>query len=124
MIDVTFSLNGDPWSDKLSTYRVDYVYEYKTLVTTIDGTEYGRRRIRPTLVFSFIPLSEFDCARLYSALSNTYVTADFTDPNTGETHTGEFRVISSLSDIFGLNSVDGNRYYKVSTIQMRMRTVL
>ena len=124
MIDVTFTLNGVNYSQLLSTYSVTHVVEYPTTVTAIDGTEYGYGRRRPTITFSLIPLTDAQSATLYDTLLSTNVLCVYTDPQLGRTASASMRVTSNIESVFGLRSVDGNRYYKGGQITLRQRTVL
>lgn len=124
MIDITFTLNGTDYSSLLSTYTVTYEVEYSEVVTAIDGTEYGSARKRPSITFSLIPLSDSQTAALYSAIQSMNVSCTYTNPYSGTTATGNMRVVTNLESVFGLKSINGNRYYKGSEITLRQRTVL
>ena len=124
MIDVTLQFNEYDLSDKLSTYAVSHEVETFESVTTLDGTEHTATRIRPTIRFALVPLSDDDAAEVYDALKVITAEAYYTDPNTGGERYGTMRLTSNLEAVFGLRSVDGNRYYKGGTLTMRQRNVL
>ncbi len=123
MIDVTFVINNTDYSPLLSTYSVDYNVEEICSVTTMDGAEHVRSRKRPVITFSLIPLTDEQCAALYTALSGINVTVQYTDPNQG-VRTASMRVSSSIKSAFRLRSIDGNRYYKGDKITLRQNTVV
>ena len=124
MIDVTFMLNGNDWHELLSTYEPDQVPEIPTSLKTMDGTEHGRTRFRPVLIFSLIPLTDAQTALLFSDLNGGEVEVVYTDPNLTEVVTATMRVNTPLKSVFGLKSVDGNRYYKGGMIELRNKTVV
>ena len=123
MIDVTFKINNTDYSSLLSKYSVEYSVEKVKSVTTMDGTEHVTARKRPVVSFSLIPLTDAQCATLYTALSSLNVTVKFTDPNYG-VRESTMRVTSSIKNTFGLKSTNGNRYYKGGTITLRQTTVV
>lgn len=124
MIDVTLSINGVDLSGKLSTYSVKYEKEEYLNVTTMDGTEHVRYRLRPTLTVSFIPMTDADAASLFSMLRQTSVVVTYTDPYQNGVRTASMTATGDFEAAFGLRSIDGNRYYKGGTITLRQRTVL
>lgn len=125
MIDVTFTLNGVDWSQKLAKYAVDYEYEYSDTLTAIDGTEYTAGWERPVISFSLMPLTDAETKALHDCLPVGNIVVVYTDPNLNiNTATGDFRMTTALSSVFGLRSIDGNRYYKGSTITLRRKEVL
>lgn len=122
MIGVVFTINNVDFSDKLSTYQVDCEYEYPNVITTIDGTEhYGKANRRTTITFSLRPLSETETSSLYSALTAA-ITVQYTDPQLGQTQTTIMRFDGNVSSLFGLTSIDGNRYYKGGLMTLRQLT--
>ena len=124
MIDVTFSINENDLSRKLSTYSVKYEQEEYLRVTTLDGTEHVRNRLRPTVSVSFIPMTDTEAAALFSMLSQTSVVVTYTDPYQNGVRTASMTATGDFEAAFGLRSIDGNRYYKGGTITLRQRTVL
>lgn len=123
MLDVTLKFNDLDLSDWLSTYRPVHELEESDKLTALDRTEYFSVRERPVVVFSLIPLTDAQCAQLYSELSKIVGEVTYTDPYLGDT-TRSMRVMTKLEAIFGLRSIDGNRYYKGGEITLRSRTVL
>ena len=123
-MNVTFTINNVDFSTKLSTYSVSYEYEYPNVVQTIDGTEhYGKVNKRPSITFSFWPLTDTESAALYSALSGTN-TVTYTDPNAGATRTATMRFTGNVSARFGLKSGTGDNYYRGGEMVLRQLSVL
>lgn len=119
MIDVTFTINGVDYSEKLSTYSVIYEPEYPTVIRTIDGTEhFGALKWRPTVTFTLRPLTETETNALFSGIArvNTVV---FTDPQENVTKTAYMRFTSEMRSAFGVSSINGNRYYKGGEMILR-----
>lgn len=123
MIDVTFKLNNVNFSPKLSTYEVVVETEYPVTFTTMDGTEHVYKRNRPSITFSLIPLTDAEVQSLYSCLSGRTVSVNYTNPYTNTDVTATMRLTTNLLHIFGLRSVDGNRYYKGTQISLRQLSV-
>ena len=119
MIDVVFKLNSMDYHSKLSTYHVNYETTFQNLFTTMDGTEHGQLWKRPIVTFTLMPLTDSQVAQLFTELSKPTITVQYTNPHANGTSTGVFRIASNLDAVFGLRSVDGNRYYKVSEIILR-----
>lgn len=124
MIDVEFSIGNLDLHSLLSTYHVSHEVEYQDSMVSINGTEYGTARYRPVISFSLIPLTDDQCESLYDALSNSDLSVTYTNPYLNDDVTGTMRVMTALESVFGLRSIDGNRYYKGSTITLRQRTVI
>lgn len=119
MLDVTLTIGGVDFSNWLSTYTVTREISYNKVITTLDGIEHPYPgTVRPVIDFSFLPLSDEKAAEYYNVLSQLIVPVAYTDPYTGE-QGGTMRVTSNLEAAFGLRSVDGNRYYKGGTVQLR-----
>lgn len=123
-MNVTLSINGYDISGELSTYEVIHERELLTSLITMDGTDHSVYKLRPSIQFSLRPLTDSETAVLYQELVNLEFTVLYTDPNFGEDVTAEMQLASSLESVFGLKSVNGNRYYKGSTIVLRQKTVL
>ena len=121
MIDVTFKINGTDYSLLLSSYNVEKEVEYQNIVITMDGTEHGVARCRTIITFALIPLTDAQCNRLYNALASGNLEVIYTNPHSNETSIARMRVASNIGAIFGLRSIDGNRYYKCSAITLRSR---
>ena len=124
MIDVTFRLNDVDYSSLLSTYHVTREVEYQEVLTTMDGTEHGVARYRPVIIFSLIPLTDEQCRQLYNVLANGDIKCRYTNPQSNEISISIMRVVSDINAIFGLRSIDGNRYYKCGEITLRSRLAL
>ncbi len=124
MIDVRFTLDGVDYSSDLSKYAVLHEIEQRTIMTTIDGTEYTTTQIRPTIVFSLDPLSDEQSESLYSILSRNNIEVTYTDPYIGDEQFAVMRVTSELNSSFIIRSTNGNRYYKGNSITLRSRTVI
>lgn len=124
MIDIVFKLNNVDYSQLLSMYSVVIETEYDEVIRTLNGTEYGSPRFRPTVVFSLIPLTEAQSAALFGILKNGNITVTYSDTASNETRTSTMRLASNVESVFGLSSIDGNRYYKGSAITLRQRMVL
>lgn len=124
MIDVTFTINGTDYSSLLSTYNVAHEVQVQKMVTALDGTEYTAQFRRPVLTFSLIPLTDAQTADLYEILSGINVEVIYTDPYFDTDKYAIMRVTTNFESVFGLRSVNGNRYYKGNPITLRQRTVL
>lgn len=124
MIDIVLKLNNVDYSQLLSQYSVKIETEYEEVIKTLDGTEYGVPKYRPNVVFSLMPLTEAQSAALFSALSSGTVSVTYTDTASNTTKTATMRVVSNIESIFGIKSINGNRYYKGNAITLRQRTVL
>ena len=123
MIDVTFKLNNVDWSGKLSTYQVMVDNEYPVVITTMDGTEHVYKRKRPSIEFSLIPLTDAEVQTLYNCLTSHSISVEYTNPYTNSNVTANMRVTTNLINTFGLRSIDGNRYYRGTTITLRQLTI-
>lgn len=124
MIDITLKIGELDLSGLLSTYSVYYEVEYQSVMTALDGTEYGSPRYRPVINFSLIPITDEQAEELYSALEEIDSNVTYTDTFRNTDITANVRITSNLQAVFGLRSIDGNRYYKGGTITLRSRTVI
>ena len=124
MIDVTLRIGGLDLSNLLSTYTVDYEAEYQAVMTALDGTEYGSVRYRPIVNFSLIPITDEQASELFSSVSGLNANVVYTDVFRNTDITADMRITSNLQAVFGLRSINGNRYYKGGTITLRSRTVI
>ncbi len=124
MIDVTFTVGALDLSGLLSTYDVSHETEYKDVMTAMDGTEYGVAAFRPVISFSLLPLSDAQSASLYEELKAGNISTVYTNPYLNDDVTAVMRLTTSLDAVFGLRSIDGNRYYKGGKISLRQRTVI
>lgn len=125
-VDVVLTFRDVDFAPFLATYKVNHEINYARQVTALDGTEYtthGTRR--PIVSFTLRAMSDTQAGTFYAALSTLTGTATYTDPYlSGETQTARMRLASDLEAVFGLRSVDGNRYYKGGEIQLRGVTPL
>ena len=128
MIDVTFTIGSTDYHSLLSTYSVTHRVETRASVITMDGTEHYALQRRPVISFSLIPMTDTQAKSLYDLLSAGTVSVTYTDPytytTTVQSRTANFRVASDLESVFGVKSVDGNRYYKGGIITLQQKAVL
>lgn len=124
MIDVTFLVNDVDLSGYLSTYTVNIEREAHETITTMDGTEHVTEFRRPTITFSFRPLTDLESSLVYSCLSSGRIPVTYTNPSFNADASDTFRVTTPLQSMFGLRSIDGNRYYKGGQITLRQITVI
>ena len=119
-MDVTLTFNGHDFSPVLSTYSVTYETEYRKVVKALDGTEYfGNPTRRPVVTFSLFPMTDAQAKEYYDALSIMIARCTYTDKATNTDRTLQMRLTTNLEYVFGLRSVDGNRYYKGGSITLR-----
>lgn len=125
-MDITCTLNTRDFSTRLAKYKLRKVVEPGKLVKTLDGTEHVVSKTRDELTIRLIPSSESTATSDYTALSALVFSATYTDPyitvNNSHSVTKTLRVVSDLDAVFGLKSVDGNRYYKGGDIVLRATT--
>ncbi len=124
MIDITLQIGELDLSSLLSTYEVQHEVEYQHLMTSLDGTEHGAPRYRPVINFSLMPITDAQAAELYTAIRGMYANVTYTDTFLGNDVTADMRITSNLQAVFGIRSINGNRYYKGGTITLRQRTVI
>ena len=124
-MDVTLIFNGVDFAPWLASYRADHEVSYKKIVTTMDGEEHTTPASRrPIVTFSFLPLTDAKAAQYYDALKIMTASVSYTDTWLNRTNTIRMRVTSTLSAVFALRAVDGNRYYKGGEIQLRAVNIL
>lgn len=119
--DATLIIGELDLTGKTLTYSVQKEVSYPRVVTTIDGTEYAIRQDRDVISFSLMPLTDAQTEELYEELSKNVLETTYTSSFANADVTGDCRLISNLDSIFGLRSIDGNRYYKGGTITLRRR---
>ena len=124
MIDVTLTIGELDLHELLSTYQVTHETEYQQIMTALDGTEHGAARFRPVLTFSLIPLTDAQCDSLYDSLTGQDLYVTYTNPWFDDDVTATMRLTTNFETMFGISSINGNRYYKGGTITLRQRTVL
>lgn len=118
-MDITLTFNNRDFSARVSTYEVKKLVEQVKLITTMDGTEHAVQRIRDVVTFSLIPYKETVSTADYNALKVLQAVGSYTDPNTGNVSVRTLRVVTDIDSVFGIKSVDGNRYYKGGKITLR-----
>ena len=120
---ISLTIAGRSFAGRISTYNVTNEITYQTLITTIDGTEHaGGQRARTVITFSLFPYGETDATADYTALTSAEtLSVTYTDPATsgGSTKTETMRIISNLSSVYGLDNLNGDRYYKGGEIVLR-----
>lgn len=117
-------IDNRDFSGRISTYKFRKELTYGKVITTLDGEELFRnKRLRPVLTFSLIPYSEQTSVRDYEILSQCIFDVVYTDTDTNTIEKRKMRLVTSLDDIFLLDSVDGRRYYKGGEIQLRATKV-
>lgn len=122
-MDITLTLNGRNFANRVDQYSVQKLVEQVRTITMLNGTEYAVQRIRDVVKFKLIPYDEATATADYNALKAMQFTATYTDPHTGNNATRTLRVVSNLESVFGIKSVNGNRYYKGGEISLRATEV-
>lgn len=118
-MDVVLTANGRDFSGRLSAYSMQKEVEETRLIKTLDGAEHAAQRTRDVVTFSLIPFSDATATEDYNALRDMQFVTEYTDTFSDMTASQEMRVVSNLDAVFGLRSIDGNRYYKGGTITLR-----
>lgn len=121
-MDVMLEINGRDFSSRLSTYRIEQEITYPDMLTTIDGTEhYGKPYRRDVIYFSMFPFDDDTANQDYLVLAGSSLSVNYTNPqaDNAEKLYKQMKLYSNLSAVFGLRSIDGNRYYKGGEIALR-----
>ena len=121
-MDVTLEINGRDFSSRLSTYRVEQEVTYSDVLTTLDGTEhYGKPYKRDLVYFSLFPFDDDTANQDYLVLAASSLSVNYTNPQAenAEKLYRDMKLYSNLSNVFGLRSVNGKRYYKGGEIALR-----
>ncbi len=121
-MDVNLEINGRDFSPRLSTYHVEQEISYPDMKTTMDGTEhYGKPHRRDVVYFSLFPFDDDTASQDYSVLASPALVVNYTTPNVdgAEKQFINMKLVSNLSNVFGLRSVNGKRYYKGGEIALR-----
>ena len=119
-MEVTLILNSRDFSDRLSTYKVKKELIAPKVITTLDYVEHVPiKRYRDVISFTLIPMSDDVANEDYDTLSAGVLTAIFTDPYSGSDRIQTVHIVTNLDAVYGIKSVDGNRYYKGSEIVLR-----
>ena len=122
---ITLIINGVDFSGRVLTYAVRKEITYGKTYTSVSGREFVRRkRIRPIVSFTLMPHDDEQAEDDYAVFSAGTLTATFTDPDSETTLTKEVRLMTNLEHTFLLDSINGKRYYKGGTIQLRSTTVV
>lgn len=121
MTGLTLSIAGVDFSASVSKYKVTKEVTYKKIITTLDDVEHPYPgKLRDILSVSFLPMTEAEATKLYTALNRLSVSVIYTDPNkNGATTTKTMRVTSNIEAVFALKSVDGKRRYTGGDIELR-----
>lgn len=121
-MNVNLEINGRDFSTRLSTYHVEQEISYPDMKTTIDGTEhYGKIRRRDVVYFSLLPFDDDTASQDYAVLASPALVVNYTVPTVegAEKQFINMKLVSNLSNVFGLRSVNGKRYYKGGEITLR-----
>lgn len=123
---ITLTINNVDFSDRVLTYTVRKEITYGKTYTSVSGKEFVRRkRIRPIVSFTLMPHDDAQALADYNVLKANVLTATFTDPDvSGTVLTKEVRLMTNLEHVFLLDSINGKRYYRGGTIQLRSTTVM
>lgn len=122
---ITLIINGVDFSGRVLTYAVRKEITYGKTYTSVSGREFVRRkRIRPIVSFTLMPHDDEQAQEDYDVFKAGTLTATFTDPDSETTLTKEVRLMTNLEHTFLLDSINGKRYYKGGTIQLRSTTVV
>lgn len=117
--DITLIIGALDLSSRLLTYNVTKETQYSVLVTTRDGYEHGVRYDRDVITFTVFPPTQAQNAELYTALSTSIFSVTYTDPHRNADETAQFRLASDMDAVFGIKSINGNKYYKGGEIVLR-----
>ena len=121
-MDVMLEINGRDFSSRLSTYRVEQEVTYPDMLTTMDGTEhYGKPYRRDVIYFSLFPFDDDTANQDYLVLADSSLSVNYTKPQAKNADKlyRDMKLYSNLSNVFGLRSVNGKRYFKGVEIAMR-----
>lgn len=119
-MDITLIVNGNDFSDRLSTFRVEPEITYAKVIQTIDGEEYAvGKRVRDVVIFRLFPQTDEQAAIDFETLSAPTLTATYTYPPKNIDRAGvALRLVSNLDYAYGLTSA-GHRRYKGGAITLR-----
>lgn len=119
-MDVTLKLDGYDLSAMLSTYKTWQEITYPRTVTTLDNVEHPAPGvIRTMLEFSLLPITDVTATEIYNKLSQFLISVEYTNMAKGVDEIRMLCVMSNIEAEFMLKSIDGNRYYRGGTVQMR-----
>ena len=119
-MDITLIINNRDFSQRLSNYQVTKETGYGSVAVTLGGTEFvGGRTSRDLVTFTLLPGDDRTARQDYRALMRRVVRCTYYNPHTGVCRTQDMRLVSDLSQAFGLRSGDGSRYYKSGAVTLR-----
>ena len=119
-MDITLVLNNRDFSSRVTKYSVTKELIAQKVVTTLDYVEHVPiKRFRNVIRFTLMPMSDETVADDYTALSAGTFTALYSDPHSDSLRTQTVHLVTDLDAVFGIKSVDGNRYYKGQEIVLR-----
>ena len=123
--DITLTINGRVFGDRLSQYSVEKEVSYGYVYQTLSGREIPvLKKVRPIIRFSLLPYTNAVSSADFEALNASSLSVSYTDPDTGAVETRDMMLDSSIGHAFGINSIDGNVYYKGDEIVLRSLTVM
>lgn len=120
-MDVTFKIGTLDLHSVLSTYNVRREVSYQDTITTLDNVEHVFPNHPRTIIeFELFPLTDLTATELYDNLSALIVSVTFSDPYSNAVISGKTMYVNSDFEAeFGLKSINGNRYYKGGSIELR-----
>lgn len=119
-MDITLVLNDVDYSSRISAYNVTHELISPKVITTMDNVEHvPLKKYRTVIKFALFPMSDETAADDYETLSDGVFDAIYTDPYAGGDRQQTVHLVTPLDAVFGLRSVDGNRYYKGGELEIR-----
>lgn len=119
-MDITLILNEVDFSERVSKYNVKHEPIAPKIITTMDNVEHvPLKKFRTVIRFALMPVSDESAADDYETLSAGVFDATYTDPYAGGDRQQTVHLVTPLDAVFGLRSVDGNRYYKGGELELR-----
>lgn len=112
MINTTFELNGEDWSDKLSTLSFRKIYPVAKEIRTLNGNSHvfgGAPKWG--IEANFVPLNEDEFERLSAKISNATINVNSKPIGMSTDYRADYKMLSDLSGRFALVSVNGKTYY-------------
>lgn len=118
-MDIVLTVNGRDLSSRLASYKMQKLVEESRMVKTLDGAEHAVQQTRDAVTFTLWPYSDATATEDYNAIKTMQFVAHYTDTFSNMEASQEMRLVTDLDAVFGLRSVDGNRYYKGGEITLR-----
>lgn len=119
-MNITLTIAGRDFSQRLATYSLTKETTYQTVVTTLGGVEHVAGVMsRDVISFSLFPANDEIANEDYLALKPRVVQVTYTNPHTFTEMTKRMRVDTDLEQTFGLTGPDAWRYYKGGEITLR-----